>query len=108
MLPGSSNTLHHDEAKALIVLARYACSDRAFRREKQNDIYQQQSKKMNIIISLIIYLVVFGLIWWLVGMLPLPAPVAQIVRILFIILLILIILSVVGILPGGYLPKLSL
>jgi uncharacterized Tic20 family protein len=63
---------------------------------------------MNIIISLIIYLVIFGLIWWLVSMLPLPAPVAQIVRVLFIILLIIIILSVFGIIPGGYLPKLSL
>jgi hypothetical protein len=63
---------------------------------------------MNTLISLIIYLVVFGLIWWLVGMLPLPAPVAQIVRVLFIILLILIVLAVFGIIPGGYLPRLNL
>jgi ABC-type siderophore export system fused ATPase/permease subunit len=63
---------------------------------------------MNSIISLIVYLVVFGLIWWLINMLPLPAPVAQIVRVLFIILLILIILSAVGILPGGYLPRIHI
>ena len=63
---------------------------------------------MNTLISLIVYLVVFGLIWWLVGMLPLPAPVAQIVRVLFIILLILIVLSVFGIIPGNYLPKLNM
>ncbi|MDC8756998.1 Thivi_2564 family membrane protein [Janthinobacterium fluminis] len=63
---------------------------------------------MHVIISLIIYLVVLGLIWWLVSMLPLPAPVAQIVRVLFIILLILVILSVFGIIPGGYLPRLNL
>lgn len=61
---------------------------------------------MDIIINLIIYLVVFGLIWWAVGMLPLPSPVAQIVRVLFIIMLIVIILTAVGILPGGYLPRL--
>jgi hypothetical protein len=65
-------------------------------------------KNMNILISLIVYLVIFGLIWWLVSLLPLPAPVAQIVRVLFIILLILIVLSVFGIIPGGYLPKLNL
>eukprot|EP01041_Mallomonas_annulata_P033290 gene33290-55887_t len=41
-------------------------------------------------------------------MLPLPSPVAQIVRVLFIILLILIVLSVFGIIPGDYLPKLNL
>ena len=63
---------------------------------------------MNTLISLIVYLVVFGLIWWLVSMLPLPAPVGQIVRVLFIILLILIVLSVFGIIPGNYLPKLNL
>jgi hypothetical protein len=63
---------------------------------------------MNILISLIIYLVVFGLIWWAVSLLPLPSPVAQIVRVLFIVILIMIILSVFGIIPGGYLPRLHL
>jgi len=63
---------------------------------------------MDVIISLIAYLVVFGLIWWLVSMLPLPAPVAQIVRVLFIVLLILIILSFAGVLPNGYLPRLRI
>lgn len=63
---------------------------------------------MDIIVSLIAYLVVFGLIWWLVSMLPLPSPVAQIVRVLFIILLILIILSFAGVLPSSYLPRFKL
>lgn len=62
---------------------------------------------MVMLINLIVYLVVFGLIWWLVGMLPLPSPVAQIVRVLFIILLIYIILAAFGILPGGYLPSIK-
>lgn len=63
---------------------------------------------MDSLVNLIVYLVVFGLIWWLVSLLPLPSPVAQVVRVLFIILLILIVLSVFGIIPGGYLPRLSL
>ena len=63
---------------------------------------------MNIIINLIVYLIVFGLIWWVVNLLPLPAPIGQIVRVLFIILLILIILSAVGIIPGHYLPPIRL
>jgi hypothetical protein len=62
---------------------------------------------MATIMSLIVYLVIFGLIWWLVSLLPLPAPVAQIVRVLFIILLILIVLSVFGVIPGNYLPRLN-
>jgi hypothetical protein len=63
---------------------------------------------MDTIINLIAYLVVFGLVWWLVSMLPLPAPVGQIVRILFIILLIIIVLSFFGIIPGGQLPRIRL
>ncbi len=63
---------------------------------------------MDSIINLIIYLVVFGLIWWLVSLLPLPAPVAQIVRVLFIIILILIVLGAFGFLPISYLPRLGL
>lgn len=63
---------------------------------------------MDNIVNLIVYLIVFGLIWWAVGMLPLPAPVAQIVRVLFIILLIMIILAAFGIIPGNYLPRVHL
>jgi len=63
---------------------------------------------MSIIVSLIAYLVVFGLIWWLVSMLPLPAPVGKIVQILFIILLILIILSFAGVIPNAQLPRFNL
>jgi len=55
-----------------------------------------------------VYLIVFGLIWWLIGMLPLPSPVGQIVRVLFIILLIIMILGVAGILPGVSLPLIRL
>lgn len=63
---------------------------------------------MDIIINLIIYLVILGLIWWLVSLLPLPSPIAGIVRVLFIILLIMVVLAVFGIIPGGFLPRLNL
>ena len=61
---------------------------------------------MDVMMNLIVYLVVFGLIWWLVGLLPLPSPVAQIVNVLFTIILIVIILSTFGFLPHSYLPRL--
>lgn len=63
---------------------------------------------MDPIINLIVYLVVFGLIWWLVSLLPLPGPVAQVVRVLFIIMLIIIVLSVFNVIPGNYLPRLNI
>ena len=81
-----------------IVNIDYACP--LFKLEKR--------LKMDTIINLIAYLVVFGLFWWLVSLLPLPTPVSQVIRVLFIILLIYIIFSAFDILPSGYLPSLKL
>lgn len=62
---------------------------------------------MSILISLIVYLIVLGLIWYLVGMLPLPAPIRQIVNVLFIIVAIVAVLSLFGIVNVG-LPAIKL
>ena len=62
---------------------------------------------MSLLISLIIWLVLIGLVWWLLQMLPLPAPIMQIINVVIIIFLILVILSVFGI-TGVDLPKMSL
>lgn len=63
---------------------------------------------MTIILSVIIYLIIFGLIWWAVGLLPLPSPIAQIVQVLFVLLVILMLLSLFGIVPGGHFPLIRL
>lgn len=47
-------------------------------------------------ISLLIYVVVLGLLYWAVMQLPLPDPFPIVVKILFIILLILVLLNAVG------------
>ena len=59
---------------------------------------------MSVIVSLIIYLIVLGLIYWLVRMLPLPAPFGMIIRILFVLLAVLACLSLLGVVGGNYLP----
>ena len=61
---------------------------------------------MSIIITLIVSLILLGLIWWLVSMIPLPAPIGQIVQVLFILLAIFVVLSAFGIIPGVPLIKL--
>jgi hypothetical protein len=45
------------------------------------------------LISLLIVLIVFGLIWYLVNQLPLPAPVKTVITVVFILILILIVLN---------------
>lgn len=60
------------------------------------------------LISLIVTLIVMGLVWWLVQLLPLPHPIGAIVQVLFIILAIVVVLSAFGILPGIALPHIKL
>lgn len=55
---------------------------------------------MSILINLIILLIVLGLLWWLVSLLPIPAPFNQIIMVLFILIAILAVLSLTGIVPG--------
>ncbi len=62
---------------------------------------------MSIIITLIFYLIVLGLLYWLVSLIPLPDPFGRIVQVLFIILAVLVVLSAFGIVSGG-LPHIRL
>ena len=55
---------------------------------------------VDILISLIIFCVVGGLIYYLVMLLPLPAPFKTIIQVAFILIAIIILLSYLG----GYLP----
>lgn len=63
---------------------------------------------MSIILTLVLYLVVIGLLWYCTTLLPLPEPIPVIIRVLFILLAILVLLSAFGVLPGGHLPVVRL
>lgn len=63
------------------------------------------------LISLVIYLVVAGLIWWavttIVGAIPMPEPIKTVVHVLMIVIICLIVLY--ALLPlVGHIPKLGL
>ena len=53
---------------------------------------------INLLVTIIILAIVAGLLYYLVGMLPLPAPFAQIVQVAVILICILVLL---GIIFGG-------
>ena len=54
---------------------------------------------MELLISLLIFLVIASVVWWAVGMLPLPAPVRPIV---LVILVIIFLIMMLGMLPGTH------
>lgn len=56
------------------------------------------------LITVLILALVFSLIWYAIGLMPLPAPFGNIVRIIAIIIFILILLSMIGLIPGASSP----
>lgn len=53
-----------------------------------------------VLITILVYLIIGGLIWWLVHRLPLPVVLLQIIDVLLVIILILLILSLFNAVPG--------
>ena len=54
---------------------------------------------MELLISLLIFLVIASVVWWAVGTLPLPGPIRPIVLVLLVVIFLIYML---GLLPGGH------
>ena len=52
---------------------------------------------MGLLISLLVFLVIASVVWWAVGMLPLPGPIRPIVLVIMVIIFLIMLL---GMLPG--------
>lgn len=53
------------------------------------------------IVSLIVSLIVLGLLYWLVSLIPIPSPFPEIIKVIFIILAVLVVLQAFGFAPIG-------
>ncbi len=61
---------------------------------------------LDVLISVIIYLIIAGLIWWAVttilGVIPVPEPIATVIRVLMIVVLCLIVIyALLPLIPHG-------
>ena len=54
---------------------------------------------LQLLISLLVFLVIASVVWWAVGMLPLPSPVRPIV---LVILVIVFLIAMLNYLPGSH------
>ena len=61
---------------------------------------------MSVLISLIVWLVVLGLIWYLISRLPIPEPVSTVIKVVFILILIILVLGLFGV-GGFHVPRLT-
>lgn len=62
---------------------------------------------MNTLISLLVWVLVLGLIYYIVTLLPLPAPFRTIALVIFAIIAILLLVGSLGVLPGMNFPRLG-
>jgi heme A synthase len=63
---------------------------------------------LSLLVSLVILAMVFGVIWWILDQLPIPAPFNMIIRVILGLILILALLGLIGIGPGIGLGVVSL
>jgi hypothetical protein len=60
---------------------------------------------MSLLITLIILIIVFALLWWLISAIPFPPPIANVRWIFYVILVIIAIIVLVGFIPGFSWPQ---
>lgn len=63
------------------------------------------------LLSLVVWLVVVGLLWWavttVIGVIPMAEPIKTVVRVILIVVLCLIVLqAVLALIPGVHFPRL--
>lgn len=57
---------------------------------------------IGLLIDLVILCIVAGLAWWIIGMIPLPPPVRQIVTVVFVVIIaVFLIYALLGLAHGG-------
>ena len=54
---------------------------------------------LQLLISVLVFLVIASVVWWAVGMLPLPAPIRPIVLVVIVLIFLVYLL---GYLPGSH------
>ena len=54
---------------------------------------------LSLLVSLLILLVIFAVVWWILSMIPIPAPFVWIVRVIFAIIFLI---CLIELLLGGF------
>lgn len=62
---------------------------------------------MNTLLSLLIFLLVVGVIFYVVSLIPLPHPFGLIVQIILALVVIVYLLGMLGVMPGVSFPRLA-
>jgi hypothetical protein len=57
---------------------------------------------ISLLVSLIVILLVFGVVWYIIGLLPLPDPFGLVVRVVFALVLLLVLLNFLVPLTGAH------
>ena len=56
---------------------------------------------MSLLISLLVMLLIFGVVYYIIGMIPLPAPFGRIAYIVLAVIFLIVLLQMLGVVGGG-------
>jgi hypothetical protein len=57
---------------------------------------------ISLLVTLLVVLIIFSLIWWIVSVLPLPPPFAQIARVVVVVIFCLVLIGMLLPYTGGF------
>ena len=57
---------------------------------------------ISVLITLLVMCLIFGVCWWIIGLLPLPAPFGQVVRVVVVVIFLIWLLYHLLPLAGGF------
>jgi hypothetical protein len=59
---------------------------------------------LTLLITILILIVIFALLWYAIGIIPFPPPLANLKWVLYVILIIVAVVVLLGFIPGFHLP----
>ena len=60
---------------------------------------------MSLIITLLIYVLIFAILWYIIGIIPFPPPLVNLRWILYVILCLIAVVVLLGFVPGFHFPS---
>jgi hypothetical protein len=60
---------------------------------------------LSLLITIVVLVLVFGLLWYAIGLLPLAPPLANVRTVLYIILILVAVIVLLSFIPGFHFPS---
>ena len=63
-------------------------------------VYEKENMMLNLLVTIFVLIIIFAIVYYVIGMIPFPAHLANVKWILYVILAIIIIVVLLQLIPG--------